>query len=154
MLRSLTLLLAFSLGCGFHFAVGENRHGGPLAPITIQDLGAHRVGEVLRQRLPAALAARGLRQGPGEARKLSIQIQPWTELPLYSSVPNSGVVPFGEQFTVEATARIDGDGRLYRARATVQVSPEGDPAGRVQALERAAASLGQRLAEALGEALK
>ena len=141
------------MGCGFHFAVGENRHGGPLQPVTVRDLGAQRVGETLRARLPASLAARGLRGGPGASKSLTIEVQPWKELPLYSSVP-SGVVAYGEQFTVEATARIAGSARVYRARATVQVDPEGDPAGRIQALNRAAESLGQRLADALAEALK
>ncbi len=146
-------IAALWMGCGFHFAVGENRHGGPLQPVTVRDLGAQRVGETLRARLPAALAARGLRGGNGPSKALQIEIQPWKELPLYSSVP-TGVVAYGEQFTVEATARIEGSPRVYRARATVQVDPEGSPAGRIQALQRAAESLGQRLADALAEVLK
>ncbi|MEC7751532.1 MAG: hypothetical protein VX405_08525 [Myxococcota bacterium] len=154
MIRFLCLLSwGILLGCGFHFAVGENPHGGPLQPVTVRDLGAQRVGENLRARLPAALAARGLRGGTGPSKALKIEVLPWKEVPLYSSVP-SGLVAYGEQFTVEATARVANSPRVYRARATVRVDPSGEPASRIQALNRAAESLGQRLAEALAVALK
>jgi hypothetical protein len=141
-------LLLGSGACGFRFALGANRYGGPLIPVEVVDRGGGQVGEAVRGYLPGALAAAGLRAGEGPARRLLVEVQPWVEAPLYSTISGAPVA-YAERFTVTAVARVDGHPSPIRATVTVTLRPSSDLDRRPDNLARATELLGERLAAEL-----
>ena len=154
MKRLAPVLIAFCIaGCGFKFALGNNPFGAPLAPLEIRDVGGQGVGDSIRRHLPAALARAGLNRGPGQARKLTLVIAPWERLTLYNTLDGRAVV-FGEQFTIQLTAQVQGKERRVRVSEVVNLAPSKSLEDRALNLQRVADIVGLKLASKLAEALE
>ena len=140
-------------GCGFKFSLGSNPYGAPLAPLVIDDRGGQGVGEALKRHLPGQLARSGLTTGAGVARRLSVSIAPWERTTLYNTIEGRAIV-FGEQFSVNVSARVQGESRVIRLAEIVTLAPDRGLEGRALNLQRVADSVAHKLAARLAEALE
>jgi hypothetical protein len=153
--RALTaaMLLLSTAGCGFRFALGANRYGGPLMPVQVVDRGGQHVGEALRGYLPGALAAAGLRSGNGRTRGLTVTVHPWVEVPLYSTISGAPVA-YAERFTVKATAQVEGHPTPVTVTISVTLRSSSTLERRPDNLARTSELLGEQLAAALARRLE
>ena len=150
----LLALLVSVAGCGFRFALGVNRYGGPLAPLVVRDLGGQEVGEVLRRHLPGALARAGLSRGSGAARQLTVVVESWHRLSLFNTLPTQTVL-FGEKFLVTARVTIAGLQRApFVITETIIMAPPSEVEGRATNLRRVAENIGRSLADRIAEVLE